>query len=108
MPAARKSLQSPFHRPVMRVIRRALPSPPKPREAFILPNYKHPSYYHNPQSKRALVFKAATVLGYHAMLRFGAFCQFNAQSLCLELTNGHELPISNTSIQNLYNLRRSY
>ena len=90
----------------MRGVRRALPSPPDPRDAFILPSYKKPSYYHKPRSERALIFKAATVLGFHAMLRFGAFCQFNAKALCLVLTNGHELRISNTQIQRLPNLRR--
>ena len=89
----------------MRGIRRALPAPPDPREAFILPCYNLPNYYHKPPSDRWLVFKAATVLGFHAMLRFGAFCQFNAQSLCLVLTNGHELPISSTTFQNLPKFR---
>ena len=91
----------------MRGIRRALPSPPDPREAFILPSYKLPTHYHTPPSDRWLIFKAATILGFHAMLRFGAFCQFNAQSLSLVLSNGHELPISNTPIQTLPTLRRS-
>ena len=91
----------------MRGVRRALPSPPDPREAFILPSYKPPNYYHKPRSEKALIFKAATVLGFHAMLRFGAFCQFNAKALCLVLTNGREVQIANTQIQRLPDLRRS-
>ena len=104
---AEEHLDSALLRAVMRGIRRALPSPPDPREAFVLPNYKLPSYYLDPPSDRLLIFKAATVLGFHAMLRFGAFCQFNAQSLSLVLTNGLEVPLSSTPIQNFTTLRRS-
>ena len=86
----------------MRGVRRALPSPPDPREAFILPCYNPPNYYHKPRSEKALIFKAATVLGFHAMLRFGAFCQFNAKALCLVLTDGREVQIANTRIQRLH------
>ena len=90
----------------MRGVRRALPSPPDPREAFILPSYKPPNYYNKPRSEKALIFKAATVLGFHAMLRFGAFCQFNAKALCLVLTDGREVQIANTQIQRLPDLGR--
>ena len=82
-------------------------TPPNPRAAFILPSYKHPHYYHTPPSDRWLIFKAATVLGFHAMLRFGAFCQLNAHSLSLILVNGNELPLLTASIHDLPSIRRS-
>ena len=104
---AEELLHSPLLRAVMRGIRRALPSPPDPREAFVLPIYEPPNYYQKPPSKKALIFKAATILGFHAMLRFGAFCQFNANALYLVLTNGRELRLANTPIRTLPNLRSS-
>ena len=104
---AEEHLHSPLLRTVMRGIRRALPSPPDPRAAFILPSYKHPQHYHTPPSERWLIFKAATVLGFHAMLRFGAFCQLNAHSLSLILINGNELPLLSASIHDLPSIRRT-
>ena len=66
-----------------------------------------PTITKSPHPKKALIFKAATILGFHAMLRFGAFCQFNANALYLVLTNGRELRLANTPIQTLPNLRSS-
>ena len=60
-------------RRVMRGIRSALPAPPDAREAFIPVTLSMPDYYLRPPNRWPL-FKAAVVLGFHAALRFGAFC----------------------------------
>ena len=43
-------LNSPLLSAVLRGVRRALPAPPDPRSAFILPLYQPPSFYANPPS----------------------------------------------------------
>ena len=67
-----------------------LPAPPDAREAFIPPSFVLPPYYIHPPSTRLLLFKAAVVLGFHAMLRYGAFCQFTSEALSLVLKTGRE------------------
>ena len=89
-----KRLHSPLLRSVMRGIRRALPAPPDKRAAFVLPNLTLPGYYFKPPSSRWLLFKAAVALGFHAMLRYGAFCQFSPNALTLVLKTGRELAYS--------------
>ena len=86
-----KRLHSPLLRKVMRGIRRALPAPPDKRAAFVLPNINHPGYYFKPPSRTWLLFKAAVTLGFHAMLRYGAFCQFSPNALTLVFKTGREL-----------------
>ena len=87
---AEKRLNSPLLRKVMRGIRRALPAPPDKRAAFVLPNMNLPGYYFRPPSSRWLLFKAAVVLGFHAMLRYGAFCQLSPNALTLVFNDGRE------------------
>ena len=86
-------LCSPLLKIVMRGVRRALPAPYDAREAFVLPHYTPPSYYLNPPSGRWLIFKAAVTLGFHAMLRYGAFCQLTPGSLTVVLKDGAEWPV---------------
>jgi len=86
-----KRLHFPLLRRVMRGIRRALPAPPDAREAFIPLTLSMPGYYLRPPSSRWLLFKAAVVLGFHAMLRFGAFCQLTPNALTLILKCGREV-----------------
>ena len=92
-------MNSPLISALMRGVRRALPAPPDTRSAFILPLYRPPSFYINPPSNHWLVFKAAVVLGFHAMLRFGAFCQLTPNLLTAILRNGGELPLSQLPTQ---------
>ena len=75
----------------MRGIRRALPAPPDKRAAFVLPNINLPASYFKPPSSRWLLFKAAVSLGIHALLRYGAFCQFSPNALTLVFKTGREL-----------------
>ena len=89
-----KRLHSPLLCAVMRGVRRALPAPPDKRAAFIPPNLTLPAYYYRPPSSRWLLFKAAVVLGFHAMLRYGAFCQFSPNALTLVSVTGRELAFS--------------
>ena len=89
-----KRLHSPLLRRVMRGIRRALPAPPDAREAFIPLTLSMPDYYRRPPSSRWLLFKAAVALGFHAMLRFGAFSQLTPKSLTLVFKCGRELPLT--------------
>ena len=90
---AKVLLDSPLLAAVMRGVRRALPAPPDLRAAFILPLYASPSYYTTPPSLEWLLLKAAVALGFHAMLRFGAFCQLTASSLTVILSDGDEWPL---------------
>ena len=85
-------LDSPLLAAVMRGVRRALPAPPDLRAAFILPIYTAPSCYTSPPSTEWLLLKAAVTLGFHAMLRFGAFCQLTPSSLTVVLNDGDEWP----------------
>ena len=78
----------------MRGVRRALPAPPDSRSAFLLPLYRTPTFYLQPRSDHWLIFNAAVTLGFHAMLRFGAFCQFSPNLLTAILHLGGELPLS--------------
>ena len=87
-------LNSPLLTAIMRGVRRALPAPPDTRSAFLLPLYRTPTFYLKPPSDHWLIFKAAVTLGFHAMLRFGAFCQFTPNLLTAILRNGGELPLS--------------
>ena len=87
-------LDSPLLTTVLRGVRRSLPAPPDARSAFILPLYRPPSFYTHPPSDHWLIFKAAVALGFHAMLRFGAFCQMTACCLTAILSNGEEWPLS--------------
>ena len=89
-----KRLHSPLLRRVMRGIRRALPAPPDAREAFIPLTLSMPDYYLRPPTSRWLLFKAAVVLGFHAMLRFGAFSQLTPKALTLILKCGRERPFT--------------
>ena len=89
-----KRLHSAILRSVMRGIRRALLAPQDKCAAFVLPNLTLSGYYFNPPSSRWLLFKAATALGFHAMLRYGAFCQFSSNALTLVLKSGRELAYS--------------
>ena len=93
-----KRLHSPLLRRVMRGIRRALPAPPDAREAFIPLTLSMPNYYLRPPSSRWLLFKAAVVLGFHAMLRFGAFNQLTPKSLTLVFKSGRELPLTSINL----------
>lgn len=102
---AKNLLDSPLLAAVMRGVRRALPAPPDPRSAFILPLYKPPSFYINPPADYWLLFKAAVALGFHAMLRFGAYCQLTPQCLTAVLTNGNEWPLSCLPLQFIQSLR---
>ena len=77
---------------VMRGVRRALPAPPDLRAAFILPLYKSPTYYISPPSLEWLLLKTAVTLGFHAMLRFGAFCKLTPSSLTLGFNDGDKRP----------------
>ena len=86
-----KRLHSPLLRAVMRGVRRALPAPPDKRAAFIPLNLTLPAYYSRPPSSRWLLLKAAVVLGFHAMLRYGAFFQFTPDALTLVLKSGREV-----------------
>ena len=83
-------LQSPLLQRIMRGIRRLLPGQPDAREAFIPLSLVMPSYYKYPPSNRLLLFKAAVALGFHAMLRYGAFCQFTVSRLTLVQKTGRE------------------
>ena len=87
-------LESPLLTTVLRGVRRALPAPPDPRSAFLLPLYHAPSFYTHPPSNHWLIFKAAVALGFHAMLRFGAFCQMTPNRLTAILSSGEEWPLS--------------
>ena len=87
-------LESPLLTMILRGARRALPAPPDPRSAFILPIYHPPSFYTHPPSDYWLIFKAAVALGFHAMLRFGAFCQMAPYCLTALLSSGEEWPLS--------------
>ena len=87
-------LDSPLLTTILRGVRRALPTPPDPRSAFILPLYHPPSFYTHPPSDHWLIFKAAVALGFHAMLRFGAFCQMTPCCLTAILASGDEWPLS--------------
>ena len=89
-----KRLHSPLLRRLMRGIRRALPAPPDAREAFIPLTLTMPEYYLRPPSTRWLLFKAAVVLGFHAMLRFGAFSQLTPKALTIVFKCGRELPLT--------------
>ena len=89
-----KRLHSSLLRRVMRGIRRALPAPPDAREAFIPLTLSMPDYYLRPPSSRWLLFKAVVALGFHAMLRFGAFSQLTPKSLTLVFKCGRELPLT--------------
>ena len=89
-----RRLHSPLLSAVMRGVRRALPAPPDKRAAFIPPKLKLPAYFYRPPSNRWLLLKAAVVLGFHAMLRFGAFCQFSPNALTLVTASGRELAFS--------------
>ena len=91
---AKNLLESPLLTAVLRGVRRALPAPHDPRSAFILPLYQSPSFYTHPPSDQWLIFKAAVALGFHAMLRFGAFCQMTPYLLTAILTSGEEWPLS--------------
>ena len=71
-----------------------LTRPPDLRSAFILPLYRPPSFYTHPPSDYWLLFKAAVALGFHAMLRFGAFCQMTPYLLTAILASGEEWPLS--------------
>ena len=93
-----KHLHSLLLRRIMRGIRRALPAPPDAREAFIPVTLSMPDYYLRPPSSRWLLFKAAVVLGFHAMLRFGAFCQFTPKALTLVLKCGRELAFTSLNL----------
>ena len=46
-----------------------------------------------PPSIEWLLLKAAVALGFHAMLRFGAFCQLTPSSLTVVLNDGDEWPL---------------
>ena len=70
------------------------PGPPDTREAFIPLTLSMPDYYLCPPSSRWLLFKAAVALGFHAMLRFGAFSQLTPKSLTLVFKCGRELPLT--------------
>ena len=83
-------LHTPLLRRLMRGVRRLLPAPIDAREAFIPPSFLMPKYYVQPPSTRLLLFKAAVTLGFHAMLRYGAFCQFTVSRLTVVLKNGCE------------------
>ena len=85
-----KLMHSPLLNRIMRGIRRALPTPPDAREAFIPPCIIPPRHYIDPPSLRLLLFKAAVVMGFHAMLRFGAFCQFYPEALAIVYRTGRE------------------
>ena len=87
-------MNSPLLRRLMQGIRRALPPPPDAREAFIPLPLSMPDYYLRPPSSRWLLFKAAVVLGFHAMLRFGAFSQLSPKALTLIFKCGLELPLT--------------
>ena len=87
-------LTTPLLAAIMRGVRRALPAPPDTRTAFLLPLYLPPTFYHQPPSDHWLIFKAAVALGFHTMLRFGAFCQLTPNHLTAILRNGRELPLS--------------
>ena len=91
---AKTLLESPLLTAVLRGVRRALPAPPDLRSAFILPLYRPPSFYTHPPSDYWLLFKAAVALGFHAMLRFGAFCQMTPYLLTAILASGEEWPLS--------------
>lgn len=91
---AKNLLESPLLTAVLRGVRRALPAPHDPRSAFILPLYQSPSFYTHPPSDQWLIFKAAVALGFHAMLRFGAFCQMTPYLLTAILSSGEEWPLS--------------
>ena len=93
-------LNSRLLRRIMRGIRRALPAPPDAREAFIPFSLSMPDYYLRPPSSRWLLFKAAVVLGSHAMLRFGAFCQFSPKALTLVLKCGRERAFTSLNLAN--------
>ena len=92
-------MNSPLVAAIMRGVRRALPAPPDTRSAFLLPLYRSPSFYIHPPTYHWLIFKAAVVLGFHAMLRFGAFCQLTPNCLTAILRNGGELPLSQVPIE---------
>ena len=96
---AENLINSPLLATVMRGVRRALPAPPDPRSAFLLPLYLPPPFYINPPSDHWLIFKAAVALGFHAMLRFGAFCQLTPSRLTAIFSNGGELPLSHVPIE---------
>ena len=83
-------LHTPLLRRIMRGVRRLLPAPIDAREAFIPPSFNMPRYYTHPPSDRLLLFKAAVVLGFHAMLRYGAFCQFTKAKLTVVHKTGRE------------------
>ena len=70
-------LESPLLTAVLCGVRRALPAPPDPRSPFILSLYQYhpPSFSTYPPSHNWRIFKAVVTLGFHAMIRFGAFCQ---------------------------------
>ena len=87
-------LESPLLTAVLRGVRRSLPAPPDARSAFILPLYRPPSFYTHLPSDHWLIFKAAVALGFHTMLRFGAFCQMTACCFTAILSNGEEWPLS--------------
>lgn len=91
---ANNLLNPPLLAAIMRGVRRALPAPPDSRSAFLLPLYLPPPFYLHPPSDHWLMFKAAVALGFHAMLRFGAFCQLTPNLLTAILRNGGELPLS--------------
>ena len=91
---AKSLLDSPLLTAVLRGVRRALPAPPDPRSAFILPLYQTPSFYTHPPSNHWLIFQVAVALGFHAMLRFGAFCQMTPYCLTAILSSGEEWPLS--------------
>ena len=99
-------LHSPLLKVVMRGVRRALPAPPDAREAFVLPHYTVPEHYVNPPTGRWLIFKAAVTMGFHAMLRYGAFCQLTPASLTAISKDGEEWPVPQIAHSFLPRLRK--
>ena len=65
----------------MRGVRRVQAALPDAREAFVLRHYSVPNHYLDLPKGRWLIFKAAVTLGFHVMLRYGAFCQLTPDSL---------------------------
>ena len=85
---------SEFVAKVSRGIRRALPSDPDTRQAFLLLDCRPPRTFGDPRSPADFKLKLAALLGFFGMLRFSAIAQLTPQKIMLVSPCGQEVPLS--------------
>ena len=85
---------SEFVAKVSRGIRRALPSDPDTRQAFLLLDCRPPRTFRDPRSPADFKLKLATLLGFFGMLRFSAIAALTPKKIILVSPCGQEVPLS--------------